>query len=44
MHQHLRDLHATVNDLFDLLDIVVVRLTLFALLALGAYALIKGHL
>ena len=32
-----------VNALFDLLDLVVIRLTLLILLVLGAYSLIRGH-
>jgi hypothetical protein len=33
-----------INELFDILDLLVVRLTLLVLLAVGAYTLIKGHL
>jgi hypothetical protein len=32
-----------INDFFDTLDLLVVRLTLFALLVVGAYTLIKGR-
>ena len=33
-----------INAIFDVLDLLVVRLTLLALLIFGAYTLIKGHL
>jgi hypothetical protein len=33
-----------INTFFDILDLLVVRLTLLILLALGAYTLIRGHL
>jgi hypothetical protein len=33
-----------VNAFFDLLELVIVRLTLLILLILGAYSLIRGHL
>jgi hypothetical protein len=32
-----------INHLFDILDLLVVRLTLLALLVIGAYTLIAGH-
>jgi hypothetical protein len=32
-----------INTLFDVLDLLVIRLTLFLLLALGAYSLLTGH-
>lgn len=40
----LNDLTEVVNHVFDVLDLLVVRLTLLALTVLGAYALLKGHL
>ena len=39
--EHMRD---SINAIFDLLELLVVRLTLLALLIFGAYTLIKGHL
>jgi len=48
MESHMRD---RINAIFDLLELLVVRLdhlivrlALLALVILGAYALIKGHL
>jgi hypothetical protein len=32
-----------INNFFDLLELLVVRLTLLILLVLGAYTLIRGH-
>ena len=32
-----------INEFFDLLDLLVVRLTLLILLVVGAYTVIKGH-
>ena len=32
-----------INRFFDILDLVVVRLLLLALLLVGAYTVIKGH-
>ena len=32
-----------INKLFDVLELLVVRLVLLALAALGAYGLIVGH-
>jgi hypothetical protein len=32
-----------INAFFDILELLVVRLTLLILLVLGAYALIRGH-
>jgi hypothetical protein len=32
-----------INDTFDLLGLIVVRLTLLALEIIGAYTLIGGH-
>ena len=33
-----------INTFFDILELLVVRLTLLILLVLGAYTLIRGHL
>jgi len=33
-----------INALFDLLDLLVVRILLLILLLIGAYTLIRGHL
>jgi hypothetical protein len=33
-----------INHFFDTLDLLVVRLTLFVILVVGAYTLIRGHL
>jgi hypothetical protein len=38
---HMRD---RINAVFDLLELLVVRLALLGLMILGAYTLIKGHL
>jgi hypothetical protein len=38
---HLPD---AINKIFDILDLLVVRLTILGLAALGAYALFKHHL
>ena len=32
-----------INTFFDILELLVVRLTLLILLVLGAYTLIRGH-
>lgn len=32
-----------MNAIFDILDLLVVRLTLLILLVVGAYTLIRGH-
>ena len=36
MHNVLNDLPPIINQLFDVLELIVVRLTLLGLLALGA--------
>jgi hypothetical protein len=33
-----------LNHVFDLLDLLVVRITLLILLIIGAYTVIRGHL
>jgi len=40
MRPLLRELPDIINDIFDVLDLVVVRLALLGLAALGAYALL----
>jgi len=40
MHKTLDDVFNIVNRVFDILDLVVVRLTLLGLAALGAYAVL----
>jgi hypothetical protein len=39
----LRQLPNTINQVFNILDLLVVRLTLLGLAALGAYSLFKHH-
>jgi hypothetical protein len=41
MRKILDDLPDIVNRVFDVLDLIVVRLTLLGLAALGAYAVLK---
>jgi hypothetical protein len=41
MESYMRD---HINHFLDILDLLVVRLTIFILLAVGAYTLIRGHL
>jgi hypothetical protein len=43
MHELLKDLPEIINRVFDILDLVVVRLTLLGLAAFGAYALLRQH-
>ncbi len=40
---NLRALPELINAIFDVLDLLVVRATLLALVVLGAYALLKNH-
>lgn len=40
----LNELPQVINRIFDILELIVVRLTLLALAALSAYTLLKGHL
>jgi hypothetical protein len=44
MHNHLTRLPHTINKLFDILDLLVYRLTLLGLAAFAAYALLTHHL
>ena len=43
LYNLLNELPAVVNGIFDLLELVVVRLTLLALALIGAYALLSWH-
>jgi hypothetical protein len=43
MSAFLNQLPEIINKLFDVLDLLVVRLLLFILIVLGAYALLKRH-
>ncbi len=43
MPDFLNRLPDIINKVFDILDLLVVRLTLLGLAALGAYALFKHH-
>ena len=40
MRQILKELPEIINGIFDVLDLVVVRLALLGLAAIGAYALL----
>jgi len=40
MREMLKELPDIINGIFDLLDLVVVRLALLGLAAIGAYALL----
>ncbi|MGB7722468.1 MAG: hypothetical protein WBL65_21385 [Bryobacteraceae bacterium] len=39
----LRELPENINRVFDVLDLIVVRLALLGLAAIGAYALLKAR-
>ena len=43
MGARLRQLPGTINGVFDILELIVVRLALLGLAALGAYSLLKGR-
>ena len=43
MQKALNELPRIINKVFDILELLVVRLLLLALAVLGAYGLIKGH-
>ena len=43
MHDLLDQIPSTINKFFDVLDLLVVRLTLLALSGIGAYHAIKRH-
>jgi hypothetical protein len=42
--QSLSHLPEVINKIFDILDLLVVRLTIFGLAVLGAYALLTHHI
>ncbi len=44
MHAWLTELPEIIKGIFDILDLIVFRLTLLGLAAIGAYALLLGHL
>jgi hypothetical protein len=41
MESHMRD---RINAIFDVVELLLARLTLLALLIFGAFTLIKGHI
>ena len=43
MHSLLNELPDIINRVFDVLDLIVVRVTLLGLAGLGAYALLRKH-
>ena len=43
MHDFLNQLPEVINKIFDALDLLVIRVAIFALVAVGAYSLIKRH-
>lgn len=44
MQTSLKDISDTVVQIFDILDLLIYRLTLLGLAIIGAYSLIRGHL
>ena len=42
MHTLLNELPELINRIFDILELIVVRLTLLGLAALGAYTILRG--
>ena len=42
MHTLLNELPDLINRIFDILELIVVRLTLLGLAALGAYTILRG--
>jgi hypothetical protein len=40
----LKQLPEVINGVFDVLDLLIFRLTLLGLAGIGAYALLRGHL
>ena len=44
MHDSLNQLPEVINKVFGILELLVVRIAIFALTVLGAYALLKGHI
>ncbi len=43
MRELLKNVPDIINCVFDILELVVVRLTLLGLAAFGAYALLRNH-
>jgi hypothetical protein len=43
MRHVLKELPEIINRSFDVLDLIVVRLTLFGLAAIGAYTVLSKH-
>jgi hypothetical protein len=43
MHDRLKQLRETINLSFDLLDLIVIRLALLALAAIGVYTILQRH-
>ena len=43
MRDALKELPEIINETFDVLDLVVVRLALLGLAAIGAYSLLSKH-
>ena len=43
MNKHLKNLPETINCVFNVLDLLVLRVALLALVCFGAYALVLGH-
>ncbi len=43
MHNLLNELPEIINRIFDILDLIVVRLTLLGLAALGARSVVLGR-
>jgi hypothetical protein len=41
--EYLKKLPEVINGIFDVLDLLAVRITLFGLIVLGAYTLFKHH-
>ncbi len=44
MHASLIELPEIIKGIFDILDLIVFRLTLLGLAAIGAYTLLHGQL
>jgi hypothetical protein len=44
MPEFLNSLPEIINKICDIFELILVRLTLLILLAVGAYTLIRGHL
>jgi len=43
MSDFLAGLPEIINRLFDVLELIIIRVTLLGLAGIGAYALIRGH-